>query len=560
MEKSEPQNSSFQQEKDVVPIGSYLFALFAWWRESVLGMILAGVGGAGLLLTAELILPRYESFCDVAIIPTEADVSIDNTLRMATTASVRARHLEVESRREGLLGLVHNGTVAQAVIERLGNRWDEKKPRAAELLEQIHSRMVVSIKTHNQRNISDLIRITARADRAEKAAALADAWAEEYVKHVNLLYQQVPENVLRGVASELTEAQEAYAVTQRKLETFIASNTTPRIQRLVAEKKALIESMNETYLTLVRSRFSGILGELQSITNFEEVLSKGRDSLLRDTYERVRTLTELKKKAMGLRLQIDKGGQHVGSNYLPLLLLKADAFSSLSDLSDVLDINLDGTHSIHATPAEQRVDLDAFIETLDELQKNQTSDLERLTLATSPRVLKKDKRDDFLSNGPDEFEISTLFKYSNPKTVQDNGTDSLIPESAIDYAYKENPHVEKLEKEIQLLTAEIEKNDAMLKYITQERDIRRSALESLQNESVELQLTRASASGQVRLAAHSVLAIDTTYPSPLLIAFLSGLAGLLAMAGFALATNGVGMRPPLGRRGSPRSKKRGDDC
>lgn len=549
MEKSEPQNSSFQQGKDVVPLGGYIFALAAWWRESVLGMILAGVGGAGLLLTAELILPRYESFCDVAVIPTEANVSIDDTLRMAT-ASVRARHFEAEARREGLLGLVNNGSVARAVAERLRNRWGEKNPKPAELLEQIHSRLVVSIKSQNRANISDLIRITARADRAEKAAALADAWADEYVKHVNVLYQQVPENVLHGVASELTAAREAYTVTQRKLESFIANDTTPQLERLIDQKRRVIENVKGVRTAAIEAHFSKIRNSFEGRSSFESILAEGRNAALKENYETLRILYQLRTRARALRLQIKSGGEGpVHSSYVPLLLLKAEAFGSLSKFSDALDINLDGTYRIHANLAEQEADVDALIEALEDLYMKTTENVTKITQSLSRKEKGSNTSpSDTLTDGP-------LIYSSFPSSPTPTPQPINLPLNFSDDEFS----LPTLEGEIQTLEAKKEKNEAMLKYLIQERDIQRSALESLQNESVELQLTRASASAQVRLAAQAVLATDTTYPSPLLIAFLGGFAGLLAMMGLALAANGTGVRPPLERRGPLRSKKRGDD-
>lgn len=558
MEKSEPQNSSFQQEKDVVPLGSYVLALAAWWRESLLGMILAGVGGAGLLLTAELILPRYESFCDVALIPTEANISIDDTLRMATT-SKRARRVEVEARREGLLGLVHNGSVAMAVAERLGDRWDEKKPRAAELLEQIHARMVVSVQSQNRYRVSDLVRITARADGAEKAAALADAWAAEYVKHVNVLYQQVPENVLRGVAGELTTAREAYAAAQQKLGAFVANNPVPQLERIIAEKKEVLENAQKVRTAATDAHFSRIRNQFEGTSALESILTDGRNSTLRERYETLRILHRLKKNAHALRLQIEVGGERsVGSNHLPLLLIKAEAYGSLSKLSDTLHINLNGAHPIHANSVEQKADLDALIESMEDLYAKTTLDVEKIitVLLTSENAGENDSSTP-PSHIPSVYDglLQNSFRLNSPSAGKKRTLLSLD-----ELTFEEHEvFLPALEKEIQELEAEKEEAAAVLRSLTLDRDIQHSALEGLQNESVELQLTRASASAQVRLAAQAVPATDTIYPSPLLIAFLSGSAGLLAMMGFALAANGVGVRPPLGRRGPLRSKKRGDD-
>lgn len=559
MEKTGPENSFYQDGGDIVPLSKYLLVLIAWWREVVLGTILTGAGGAGLLLTAELILPRYESFCDVAIIPTETDVSIDNTLRTATNAS-QSRRFDAAARREALLGLIRNGSVAQAVAERLRSQGDEEEPKAARLLEQIRARLVTDSGTMGTiKNISDLIRITSRADGKEKAAFLANAWAEEYVKHVNVLYQQVPEDVIHGVLAELGRAQKTYAAAQQNLEAFLADNNISEPERQINLKKEFATRLRNFQIISFESLLSKSLETQTRRSELYKIQTSEKRKYIEMLHQTRRDLLRLQTNTRTLRQQIEESGEtNIVSNNLAVLLLKAEAYGSLPDFSGVLDLHIDASVLNHAGGADQAADLDV----LSTLLQN------RLALT--------DKEIAALGKNLSEPDFSLL--YSDLNAGDRSLSKSLTPELALLPGSAKNdsstgadpleaslreflsesrdiPIVKDVENDIRSLEAKQERLNSTLTHLTRERDLRRSTLETLQNENIELVLTMASAGAQVRLATQAVPPEDTNYPSPLLIAFLSSLAGLSAAVCFAFVANRLGVYPLLGKHGRSLSEQ-----
>ncbi len=109
------------------------------------------------------------------------------------------------------------------------------------------------ISPEGTRSEGDLIRITARADSPEKAAAIANAWAEAYVQQTNLLYGQVPTDLVASVQSELTSAQAAYAQAQSNLEAFIAENQLSQLDRQITEKQQIINSLQTGKQTAIQT-------------------------------------------------------------------------------------------------------------------------------------------------------------------------------------------------------------------------------------------------------------------------------------------------------------------
>lgn len=193
---------------------SYVLILIAWWREIVSGAALITVGVGAAMLVSQVIWPNYESAADVLIVHAPTHVSLDNTIE-AMRESTGERRLR--ARRAALVGLVRNANVARAVLERLDGLLDDEKMTEARLLRRIRGSLVIA-NSATLRDGSDLIRITARGDSPEQAAAIAGAWAEEYVRHTNQVSSRVPEELMNSVAAAAERARQDYDAAQGRLE------------------------------------------------------------------------------------------------------------------------------------------------------------------------------------------------------------------------------------------------------------------------------------------------------------------------------------------------------
>jgi len=156
-----------------------------------------------------------------------------------------------------------------------------------------------------------LIRITITADDADKAAAIANAWARIYVREVNTIYGQVPDEVLTSIETELATAQQQYLTGQANLEAFIATNRIDELSSLVAV--------------------------LQQRLNQEVTLQQAYLRQWQDTQEQLNTVR-------ALRTQVEQGGEGAArSNMAALQILKlsiygmppADLQVEVRDLPDV---------------------------------------------------------------------------------------------------------------------------------------------------------------------------------------------------------------------------------
>ncbi len=277
---AEPQDSSAVPPSDDPPgevlLQDHVRALRVWRREILLATGVAALLGA---LLALILKPEYEATATVAIVRSGAD-SFDVDREGQVVADLVRRDVRdvPVPQRMALLGLVHHTSVARAVVEAVGDRLTEDERDLRKLLESISAPIALAIQQRN------LISIQYTADTPEKAADVANAWAEAYVREVNSLYALIPTGGT-AMAANLAQAQETYANAQRNLESFIAAS-------------------EEEWLR-------------------QRILELQRNLRIRQVYRL------LLVDAQSLLAQIKGGGEAAGaSNAMAIMLLKSQVFSS----------------------------------------------------------------------------------------------------------------------------------------------------------------------------------------------------------------------------------------
>lgn len=560
---------------DEVDLRAYAFVLTAWWREIVLGAVSFAVGTAALVLAGRAVFPTYETSVDVTVIRMATQVSMDQTLQTGG-GQRELRNLEWTARRAALVGLVHNADVAQAVAERLRGQLEEKETMADRLLQRIDTELI-TIGMLTNRNLSDLIRITARGDSPEQAVAVADAWSEEYVNHVNRLYEQVPETLTASISTAVANAQQAYDTAQARLETFVASSEIDRLDRQIGAKTTTLGNLQGLWRVNVDTQLMAV--EKQQDTAFQTV-NEWFDSQFQElatNYDTRRKINLLLADARGLRGQIENGGEaSVASNGLAFLLLKTAAYAS-SVSSANLEISLADGGAVHVDAEQQLEDVNAIIGALEVREQQLARDIERqsrlLSNASLPAEEIRDATSGFAvaeaSNGQG---LGNETEASNGQGLGDearevvariaaiNGVNQPLPvqavswapshlESLADYIGDEQGPVVNLiaaeEEELRALRAERERQTSEQRALTRERDLRWSALSSLQSERVELELSSFGNVSEVRLASRAAAPSDPVGLAVPLIAALAGFIGLLAMVCLAFFADAVGGRPWL---------------
>lgn len=520
MNEGGAKESSDRGMPGIVPFGHYLRVPFVWRREIILGTILVAAGGVAFLLVIQVILPRYESSTHVAIIPTSTRVSLDETIRTGAPVSNRSRAHEAWARQMALVGLVHSGSVATAVSERLKGQMEEDEVAAARLLTQIDTGVVTNeMLTAQGLKNSDLIYITARSDSPEKAADLANAWGEEYAIHVNRLYQQAPESVVRGIAAEERRAQEAYEVAQRNVEAYLATSRLAELERRIEEKTLFIEILKDLWKKTATSRTAALMSKREAEMSVSQVQGESLKEALKQALSIQRSLILSRNNAQALLDQTEASeGLGAASSWLPLLILKTDVYTQTAKLPRTLDLDISNAGA-QMSAREQIKDLETLVHGIG----GQLEVVESL-IALHTNELRNFQFQTITSQSQRHPDLDTL---SPPPEIQE---------------------IISLERDVRLLSAQREEVERTFLDLVRNRDRLHSALQSLQNENVELLLTTASATAQVRLASQALIPEDPAYPSPILVALLGGILGLLATVCLAFFVNSIGGGPLLGKR------------
>ena len=439
--------------------------------------------------------------------------------------------------------------MAQAATDRLRGKLYEKDIPAAALLERVDAKLV-TVGPLSLRNTSDLIRITARDDSPEKAAALANAWGEVFVAQVNRLYKGAPKNQLATILAEENRTQEAYNTAQERLEKFFVSSNTENLENTF---RTLQEALSSLY-ALKQERFKNVLlskeQELQRQSQAINLLVETQYNKLAETYVLQRNLERVLMNAVDLRDQIEKeGGKSTPSNFIPFLLLKTEAYASSARLPESLDISIDDLAQVAVHQTGLLADVEKFISTLhnrlNSLERSINSQTRVLASGDNLSVLTEENSNaDSLPEDDDFYDINM----ESAEIVLNGGADGFVL----------NTMIKKIEKRVQMLKGEIETMKAKQNSLTQNRDVQQAALRSLQSEAVELKLAMAAFTSEVRLASHALVPTRSIYPSVLLTTSLGGTAGLLAMLPLVFSLNFRGIPPFLERWRATRPKQNED--
>lgn len=244
-----PAVPSTWQQDDEIDLRQYLDVLIRWWREIVLITVgVAALAALAILAQRQLTPPNYVAEASVAISRTVSDVSFDERFR-TTSDEMGSDTVSMSARRSALLGLVATGHIATDVIAELGDLLSEQEQDPGYLLEQVEA---TPGPISGARADSDLIQISATSDTPEKAASIANAWANAYVRQINTVYGQVPNEVLDSIQTELAIAQQTYYDNQTRLETFLADNHLKDLNNLLT----VLQQRTDQEVALIQSHLA----------------------------------------------------------------------------------------------------------------------------------------------------------------------------------------------------------------------------------------------------------------------------------------------------------------
>lgn len=455
--------------------------------------------GASGMVALDVLLPRYTASTDVAIVGRRSEVAIDN--RFSAVDSRRDAATSLPARRLALLGLVHKPDLARQVFTRLEGQLDEDATPAA-LLGSVEAELVTMGMASNRPN-SDLIRITVSADSPRLAKSVADAWTEVFVADVNVLYEEVPVHVLETVQAELANVRQRYLEAEDKLKAHTAASRVDLLDQQIAGKNNVIAQLLQVW-------------QRTATASFQKSIESQLDTV-EQTHNRVRRLEADLLDAVALREQLDADGpSSVASNSLAIYLFKAKLLAG----SPTLEIDLGAVPPVSG--ADQRHDMDQTIKSI------------RQQIArTNETVITRNEELASLVGGSDGLQTNRNLLVDMIRqldTTRDQPVMALLSQ---------------LEEEKRVLAAERHEEATQRENLTLERDLLRTALTTLQNEVVELELTVASSTTQLRLASLAILPADTAWPAASLVAAICFFVGFFGAFLLAPIASALGSVPPI---------------
>lgn len=578
-----PEEFSSQVYEDEIDLRVYIDTLIAWWKEITLFAIVSALA-AGLAVIGLRIVqtPSYEASATVVIASLISDVTLDDRFQTLSDDTGGSGAVTTSpSRRGSLVGLVKNSAIAEATIAELGSLLDEKEQDPARLMADIEAEAVPG---PDARTPSDLIRISATADSPEKAQAIANAWAENYVKTANQIYSRIPDSMVGAVSDELEQANTRYAQTQENLEQFMIENRIGQLSRAIDERQTLVDDLQAKKLAIIQTQLN--LQQREQELRFalfdklhaaevnstmavldEQVARNQQDLAWLD--EEHRRIERFRDRAQVLREQIEATGDAaVDSNALAIEMLKGQLYAAIGPVS--LDVTAYGSQVVDGERLSARdqaedmaglvLALDAYMERLDQeiedasetlLSGEKIAYLDRIAVdeLTLPALLAQDaateSENTVADRGPLSVAISdmyaALFSSNNLADTEKNSALAVTTAAFSD-------EIGQLEEEIQQLRSELEAERSRERQLVQQRDLAWNAYDTVAKKLTELNLERIAINSIVRMGglaptpARPLRSISLRMAVP-----LAGMVGLMAGVFFAFLASYLGKEPFLGR-------------
>jgi capsular polysaccharide biosynthesis protein len=510
-----------------------IVVLASWWKE--IAAITAGVALLAGLVAASLnglSEPTYKAWVDVAIVRTVSQLNFDQRFTTTSDTDIRYIAMNASAWRNALVGLASGPAIAEQVVAQIGDTLDAKHRIPANLAEAVDA---VRIGGGASLGDSDLIRITATADTPERAVRIATAWAEAYVNKVNQIYGQAPDELLTSMGAEQARASADYQKTQAALEAFIAGNRTDELSRQVAEKQGVIDQV-------VKARANVAAAYLDAETQARSA-----------RFDRWLQVTRALAQARTLRNQVAAGGSaSTGSGALIADLLKLQALTQVLDkptssAQAAQSTSTGSTQStspgtvqvqVGGTPLQIQLDANATLS-----REELLADIDALVQALEP--LRAELERQIVAPDQDSLEAGMSIYLGEAKTGTEPGSASSLPTTTEGGGLGLlDSTVRRLEEEMRGLRAALETETARYTQLTQARDLAWETLKTVSSKVAELNLARAAAGSEVRIASPAVQPPQPESRVGVAKAVLyGGVAGLLIGVLVALGANSFGISP-----------------
>jgi uncharacterized protein involved in exopolysaccharide biosynthesis len=543
-----------------IDLRKYVAIVAQHWRLLLTCLLISSI--LGTLFTVVSPSP-YEASASVAIVRNSTVVDLTESIKTISQDAVAASQSQTnDSRRNTLVGLVQNSTIADVVLADLAKTPtffddpDDAKP--ANLIKRVQSELL---------NRGDLILIKVRDRDPVRAAAIANAWAVEYQRYVNHLYVGAPASLSASVGVRFIQAQDEYQLAQKSLEAFIATSQEEELGRQIEEKKRILDALQQglqSAVTLVISEQlrvnTNIIGAYLNAQSANRLIAfekeqEGRRNLvrvlldaqnagnvesvrgqLRSNLESLNLLLDARVKtrqylidARSMRATLEKGGDGAArSNSGALSWLKTQAFALNVPQSGTIELRIEAPPTDqNVTASTQIVDLDALIGALEAREGALTTQIESLTTALqsgtaysfSVGTIDSTRYSDAISDTYGLLfdvgnigQLSEGVSISNPLTLaaqrradevfsSQSAASSLTSETANP---RSNAVFSRLQTELRQAQAQLENQVAQRGRLVKDRDLKRETSDTLARKMTEVSLSADISGTEVILAGRAV--------------------------------------------------------
>jgi uncharacterized protein involved in exopolysaccharide biosynthesis len=414
-------------------IGRLIEILLRQWRL-IAAATLACALAAGLF---GFLQPKsYRATAMIASKLSRSDVSLGSTIETSSDEElITSRVIDQKTRMQSYLNLVSSPLIAQDVLEEISPQYPDAMLTVPRLSGMVEGEIAEG---------SDSILIKAISGDAQMSADIANAWAQAYVEQVNSIYgTQSDIEGYEAILEQLERTLREYLASQDELESHISTRETKEISRQIAEITLMIDSLTGARNSVLNERVSSMKFSLAE---------------LYDTRRRVENYLE---NAEDMRSQVEAGGDGAAiSNVIALNLLKTEAFGKGYQVVGAEEMFLE-------SGSDLVIQTDLITTTADAMNK----DLDGLIFVLENRIQSID-------SSIEELSIEMLEISNDLSTTLDIGSSSLND-------YDSNKLVD-LEKKLSKLEANLEKEQAIGRELTQKRDLAWESYKNLQIKAAEL--------------------------------------------------------------------------
>lgn len=501
--------------EEEIDLRIYIDALLRWWWLIALAAILAG--GAAFVVS-QMMPPVYEASAGVVSLKSRAEISLGSGFQSVTeddltlNAKIQGSSalLDRNKRRlNTLVGMVKNGVIADQVAAELKDMLGPDEAVPSKLVGNVHGEIL-----SGDGGDSDTIQIIVSNKDPVKAAAIANAWAQAFEVHVNNIYGEASINPFTDIHEQVTDAKATFDQAQATYITFLAADDRiAELERQVAEDEATITKLRDS-----RQATKAAVIDAQGYTQQRIftttvaaevnanliVFESQKNEVLRDftrAYTQMRRLETLLDEANLMRQQLLKGGDDSArTNGLALLSFKAKVFAVTDALPfEKLDLTLPSVDGLspESSASQQLADIDALIKAMeDEYTRQET--------------LIQQQADAFLTGESYAFLDTLSPEYLNADAYPSGRAlervaswKGLLPYAAMLEAPL-SQEIERLESQVQELTAEIARLQGRKDELQQDRDLAWTAYSNLLSKEQEIQIATTSSGSDVRFAIQAV--------------------------------------------------------